>query len=321
MGQLKITGKDRYKFIERLTVADVANLPVGAATLSVFTTEKGGIIDDTIITNKGDHVYVVVNAGCFDKDYAHIMAQLDQFKKQGHQVDIQVLSNDYSLLALQGPSAETVLSKLTSDDVASLKFMTGKPIKIAGADCYAQRSGYTGEDGYEIAIPNAAIEKVARQMLTFSDVQFIGLGARDSLRLEAGMCLYGHELNENITPKQAALSWVVAKRRREEGGFLGAENILKELKNEKPVTSLRVGILIEGSPARENATIHDPANGKQIGHVTSGTFSPILKKAIAMGYVENAYSKAETPVHVQVRGKMVPSKVVKLPFVPSKYKK
>jgi aminomethyltransferase len=324
MGQLRVTGKDRVKFIERLVVADVAGLAQGHATLSLFTNENGGIIDDTIIANKGDHIAIVVNAGCFDKDFEHIKKQLDIFKTtEKGDAKVEALYSSHSLLALQGPLSEEVLKRMVAktdvEKVEKMKFMTGLPLTVENVPVYVQRSGYTGEDGFEISIPNDKVEMVARKFLNHKEVLPAGLGPRDTLRLEAGLCLYGHELNEKITPKQAALVWTIGKRRREEGGFLGAEKILAELKGNVP--SLRVGLIVDGPPARDGVTIHDPQSKKQIGYVTSGTMSPTLKKPIAMGYVDTAFSKVDTDIEVFVRGKYYPAKIVKMPFVPTRYKK
>jgi len=320
MGQLKITGKDRVEFIEHLTPVDAKNLPVFRGCYSLITNSKGGIIDDTIIANAKDFLYVVVNAGCFDKDMVHIRAEEQKFKKKGKDVAVQVWA-DRSLLAIQGPLAEKALQKITQSDLSKLTFFGGGFFSVKDAQCYIQRSGYTGEDGFEISVPSQAVEKIAQALLQDQDVKPCGLGARDSLRLEAGLCLYGHDLNDDITPKQANLLWTISKRRSEEGGFIGSDVILAEIPGKiNDLPKRRVGLFVEGSPARENATIHDPVSGQEIGVITSGTFSPVLKKAIAMAYVKPPYHKLDGKVHVNVRGKMREATVTKMPFVPTKYK-
>jgi len=283
MGQLQITGKDRVEFIEHLTVVDAKNLPEFRGSYSLITNSKGGIIDDTIIANAKDFLYVVVNAGCFDKDMVHIRAQEKNFQQKGKDVVVQTWA-DRSLLALQGPLAEKSLQKITQGDLSKLTFFGGGFFSVKGSKCYIQRSGYTGEDGFEISIPSQATEQIAQTLLEDQDVKPCGLGARDSLRLEAGLCLYGHDLDEDTTPKQANLVWTISKRRAEDGGFIGSDVILKELPGKiNDLLKRRVGLFVEGSPAREGATVHDPATGQQIGVVTSGTFSPVLKKSHCYG--------------------------------------
>jgi len=324
MGQLKIHGKDRVAFIESLVVGDIQTLPVGHARLSVFTTEKGGIIDDTVITNAGDHLYVVINAGCADKDIAHLEAHLQTFHAKGGDVSMEIFSEKNSLIAVQGPHTERHLSKLAKGNIADMLFMTQKVVNIGGIECLVTRCGYTGEDGYEISVPTKHVDSLALSLLetTKTDetpIKPAGLGARDSLRLEAGLCLYGHDLNEDITPIEGSLAWLISKRRRDAGGFPGAEVILSQLKN--GVSKKRVGFVVKGSPAREEATIHDPATKEEIGKVTSGTFSPSLKYPVGMGYVKDSFSKADTPVLVRVRGRDQEGTIAKMPFVPHHYKK
>jgi len=318
MAQLRLTGKDRVKFLETLVVGDIEGLPENNARLSVFTNEKGGIIDDTVITNRGDHIYIVVNAGCAEKDIAHIKSHLAKFVAKGGDVKLEVL--DRSLVALQGPESEKVLSRLVKADLTKMPFMTCKELEVDGIkNVLESRCGYTGEDGFEISVDHGNAVKLSKKLLSFPEVKPAGLGPRDSLRLEAGLCLYGHDLEQDITPVEGSLTWVIGKRRKEQGGFLGADVILAQLKN--GVSKKRVGFLVNGSPARDGAIINDVATGKEIGKVTSGTFSPILKQAIAMGYIETPFSKLDTKVNISVRGKPVPAVVAKMPFVPTNYKK
>ncbi|ORZ15469.1 hypothetical protein BCR41DRAFT_353813 [Lobosporangium transversale] len=312
----RVTGKDRVKFFESLTVADIENLPVGSSTLSVFTNEDGGIIDDTIICKHEDSLYVVSNAGCADKDLAHIRAHLKEFQNKGGDADLKII-DDHALIALQGPKAAAVLESLVEKDLRDFPFMDGRFMTIKGIDCHVARSGYTGEDGFEISVPNNDAVEFTKLLLASPDVELAGLGARDSLRLEAGLCLYGHELDETITPVEAGLTWTIGKRRRAEGGFLGASKIQDQLKN--GVSKRRIGLVVQGAPARENAPIY--ANGELVGKVTSGCPSPSTKKNVAMGYVKNGLHKSGTELEVEVRGRKQKAIVTKLPFVPAGYHK
>eukprot|EP01112_Ceratiomyxa_fruticulosa_P021556 TRINITY_DN762_c0_g1_i4.p1 TRINITY_DN762_c0_g1~~TRINITY_DN762_c0_g1_i4.p1 ORF type:complete len:397 (+),score=95.18 TRINITY_DN762_c0_g1_i4:171-1361(+) len=312
MQQLKITGRDRIPFIESLVVGDYATLSPLNSKLSVFTNEKGGIIDDTVITNAGDYLYIVVNAGCADKDIAHLNSALQKFKG-----DVKMdLIQDHSLIALQGPSAASILQSLVKEDLSNINFMTSHLMNVNGIPCRVTRCGYTGEDGFEISVPSDQAVKFAKKLLENSDVRPAGLGARDSLRLEAGLCLYGHDLNDTITPVEASLSWLISKRRREQGGFPGDKIIQDQLKD--GVARKRVGLTITGAPAREGAQITNE-KGEEIGVVTSGTLSPTSKQAIAMGYVQSEYSKIGTKVNTVVRGKTQPSVIAKMPWVPHNY--
>jgi len=319
MGQINIYGKDALNFLETLVPSDLLSLENNHMKLSCLTNPTGGIIDDCIITKKPSHVYMVVNGACKFKDLDHMKAQLQSFAKGKSDVRIEYLPDTRSLVALQGPKAALALSRIipSSYPLNKLLFMTTDNIKVAGVDCWVSRCGYTGEDGFEISIPQGHAVAVTKQILAQPEVQPAGLGVRDSLRLEAGLCLYGHDLSDNITPVQANLTWLIGKRRREKGGFLGSDIIRKELKDGPPIK--RVGLVVEkGAPAREGAEILD-SQGNPIGHVTSGTVSPSLKKAIAMGYVKSSFAKTDTPVQVKVRGKTNPAVVSKMPFVPTKY--
>ncbi|KAI7862265.1 aminomethyltransferase, mitochondrial-like protein [Spinellus fusiger] len=317
MLQTRVVGKDRHAFFESLVVADLQNLPVHQGTLSVFTNEQGGIIDDTIIMQHPDSLYVVSNAGCAEKDLAHIRHHLGVFQSKGGDVDVQVIE-DHSLIALQGPKAASVLEALVNKSLNDLAFMSSRFMDVAGVPCHVARSGYTGEDGFELSVPTSEIVAVTEKILSHPAVEMAGLGARDSLRLEAGLCLYGHDMDDTITPVEAGLTWTIAKTRREKGGFLGADKILPQIKG--GVTRRRVGLLVEGAPAREGAEILD-GEGNIIGKVTSGCPSPCLKKNIAMGYVQNGFHKKGTPLTVKVRNKLQKGEVAKMPFVESKYHK
>ncbi|SAM04146.1 hypothetical protein [Absidia glauca] len=311
MLQSRVVGKDRQKFFETLCVADLHNMPVGQGTLSVFTNEQGGIIDDTIIMQQEDCLYVVSNAGCADKDLAHIRKQLGLFQQKGGDVDFQVI-DDHSLIAIQGPKAAAALEALVGKNLADFPFMNGRFLDVAGVPCHVARSGYTGEDGFELSVPTPEIVTITEKLLSNPDVEMAGLGARDSLRLEAGLCLYGNDLDETTTPVEAA------KSRRETGGFLGAEHILPQIKG--GVTRRRVGLTVQGAPARDGTEILNK-EGQVIGKITSGCPSPSLKKNIAMGYVANGYHKKGTELDVRVRNKIQPAVIEKMPFVPANYHK
>eukprot|EP01097_Dermamoeba_algensis_P006507 TRINITY_DN4072_c0_g1_i1.p1 TRINITY_DN4072_c0_g1~~TRINITY_DN4072_c0_g1_i1.p1 ORF type:complete len:387 (-),score=123.49 TRINITY_DN4072_c0_g1_i1:54-1214(-) len=319
MLQFSLHGKDRVKFLENLTVVDLLNLAPSHSSLSVFTNEQGGIIDDTMITNAGDHIYVVVNAGCADKDMKHITERLKEFKSRGGEVDLKIVSDHNSLLALQGPKAMEVLQGLVSQEVATSltkqKFMSRQIIQLLGVDCIVSRCGYTGEDGFEISVPHAKAVELAEKFLSNPHVLPIGLGARDTLRLEAGLCLYGNDISETTTPIEAGLAWTISKRRRAEGGFLGSEKILQQLK--EGVSRKRIGILLKDGIARDHTKIQNE-KGQEVGEVTSGTFSPILKKGIAMALVSSDAAKENTPLVLKAR-KDLSGHVTKLPFVKTSY--
>lgn len=321
MGQLRITGKERLAFLETLVPSDLQALKPGQGRLSVLTNEKGGIIDDCVITNRPDWVYMVVNAGCKEKDLKHMRAQLALFNKaKGSDVKIEYLE-DRSLVALQGPKAAELLSSHLpgSFNLANLEFMHHAEAKVAGLPAYVTRCGYTGEDGFEISVDNKHATQLWEVLTKTKGIAPTGLGARDTLRLEAGLCLYGHDLNEDINPVEGALSWLIGKRRRENGGFIGHAAIKSAIAS--GVSRKRVGLMVKtGAPAREGAEITNE-KGEKIGVVTSGTFSPCLKKGIAMGYVSTASEKAGSKVFVNVRGKAGEAEVVKMPFVPTRYYK
>lgn len=313
MVPVKITGKDRAKFMETVTVCDVQNLPEGMGSLSLITNDDGGIIDDCIVTNAGDHIYMVINAGHEDKDLPHIQKHLDAFDG-----DVTMTPSPSGLLALQGPKAAEILAKHAEQDTAKMSFMSGQPVTVAGVPCYVTRSGYTGEDGYEIGIPADETEKIAKLLLDEADVEFIGLGARDSLRLEAGLCLYGNDLDDTTTPSEGGLLWTISKRRKAEGGFVGSDKILGQIADKKSVTRKRVGFIGSGPPPRSHDKIFTP-EGEEVGEVTSGVFGPSLKKPVGMAYVKKKYMKAGTVLQAEVRGKRRDITISKMPFVEPGY--
>jgi len=313
MGQVIIRGPEVASQLEKLMPVDIAQLGVNQMTYSTLTNAEGGILDDLIITRWDQQTFfIVVNAACKQQDIAHFKAQLPD-------ADITVLSNQ-GLLALQGPQAAAVLEKLAPES-AELTFMQGCSVNINGAQCYITRSGYTGEDGFEISIKQENCAEVANYLLADNRVRWVGLGARDSLRLEAGLCLYGHDMDQQTSPIEASLSWSISKSRRndgaKQGGFLGANKVLAQTKN--GVDRKRVGFIVDGrAPVREGADIVD-LSGAVIGAITSGGFSPSLQKPIAMGYIASGFSSVNTQVNAMVRGKLRPMTITKMPFVPQRY--
>ncbi len=296
--------------LETLVPVDIAGLPVGRQRYALFTNAEGGILDDLMVTNRGDHLFLVVNAACKEADIAHL---------QAHLPGVEPIT-DRALIALQGPMAETALARL-APGVASMRFMDVATLDWQGVDLWVSRSGYTGEDGFEISLPEDQAEAFARALLAMPEVAPIGLGARDSLRLEAGLCLYGHDIDTSTTPVEAALTWAIQKRRRTEGGFPGAPRILAELA-EGPAR-LRVGLLPEGrAPMRDGTPLFDTETGEiPVGTITSGGFGPSLQSPVAMGYVPAALTAPGTRLWGEVRGKRLPLRVSALPFRPSTYRK
>jgi aminomethyltransferase len=315
MGQIILRGANAAKALETLVPVDIIDLPVGMQRYAMFTDENGGILDDLMVANLGDDtLFLVVNAGCKDQDLAHLQKHI------GSQCEIEVLFEARALLALQGPKAVDVLARL-APEVAQMTFMQFAPVRLLGVDCYVSRSGYTGEDGYEISVPAEHCETLARSLLAEIEVEAIGLGARDSLRLEAGLCLYGHDMSTSVTPIEASLLWAMSKPRRADGaragGFPGAERIFAQ--QQAGVASKRVGLLPqERVPVREGAEIVD-ADGNVIGIVSSGGFGPTLAAPVAMGYVQSSHIALDTEVWAMVRGKRVAMKIAKTPFVPQRY--
>jgi len=318
MLQSKVHGKDRINFMESLTVADVAGLKTNQGSLSVFTLPNGGIVDDLIVTKADNHLYVVSNAGRREQDIPLMRAKEEEMKVEGKDVALELLE-DRGLLALQGPTMMQCLQPLTSLPLDNLAFMHSALAEVAGIQCRVTRCGYTGEDGVELSCPAGQTEALAQAILA-SDGQprLAGLGARDSLRLEAGLCLYGNDIDEGTTPIEGGLAWTVAKPRRVKQDFPGAQVILEQLKN--GVSRRRVGLLSRGAPAR-GSTVVVNAQGEKVGVVTSGCPSPSLGKGInvSMAYVEKSSAKAGTELALQVRGKDIPATVTKMPFVPTNY--
>uniref|UniRef100_A0A7M4FCZ4 Aminomethyltransferase n=1 Tax=Crocodylus porosus TaxID=8502 RepID=A0A7M4FCZ4_CROPO len=316
MLQTKVFGRDRVKFMESLVVGDIAELKPDQGTLSLFTNEKGGIIDDLIVTSTSEqHLYVVSNAGCSDKDLALMQTRAQELRAAGSDVHLEVWEN--ALLALQGPSAVRVLQAGVSDDLAKLPFMSSAVMDVFGVPgCRVTRCGYTGEDGVEISVPARRVVELAERLLDDPDVWLAGLAARDSLRLEAGLCLYGNDIDETTTPVEASLVWTLGKRRRAAMDFPGAAIIVPQIK-EKPKHK-RVGLMSTGPPIRQHTRILD-LEGQTVGTVTSGCPSPCLQKNIAMGYIKSEHSKVDTALTVEVRKKNYSALVTKMPFVPTRY--
>ncbi len=313
MGQVVISGAGAAEALEKLVPADLVGLGLNRQTYSLLTNPAGGVRDDLIITRWAeDSFFLVVNAACKDRDIAYLREHLPELA-------IEVLE-DRALLALQGPLARSVMATLCSA-AAQLVFLQGMSADIEGSEVYLTCSGYTGEDGFEISLPAASAEHIARKLLATAGVEAIGLGARDSLRLEAGLCLYGHELNEDIDPVQAGLAWAIARARRPDGarpgGFPGAEVILERLQNPPPLR--RVGLVVDGKrPVRDGQTVLD-AGGRAVGEICSAAFGASAGGPIAMAYIARELGEPGTALAVDVRGKQVPVTVTRMPFVPQRY--
>lgn len=313
MGQVRLSGNEAAAALESLVPVDVIDLPTNLQRYAVFTNEQGGILDDLMIANNGDHLFLVVNAACKKQDLAHLQQHL------GDRCTVEELA-DRALLALQGPEAGAVMARL-APQTAQMIFMNTARVNLVGVECFVSRSGYTGEDGFEISIPAAKAEELARALLEQPEVAPIGLGARDSLRLEAGLCLYGHDMDASTTPVEASLVWALSKVRRADGaragGYPGAEIILRQLAEGAP--RKRVGLLVrDRMPVREGAEVVD-ADGKTVGKVTSGGFGPTVGKPVAMATVDTAFAAVGTVLNAIVRGKPVAVEVAKTPFVPQRY--
>ncbi|MEJ2765984.1 glycine cleavage system aminomethyltransferase GcvT [Photobacterium sp. MCCC 1A19761] len=314
MGQLRLHGENAAKALEALVPVDIIDLPAGKQRYAFFTNEQGGILDDLMVTNFGDHLFVVVNAACKEQDIAHLKANLP--------ADVELeLIDDRALLALQGPKAAEVLARL-NPAVSDMVFMDAAKVELMGVECLVSRSGYTGEDGYEISVPADKSEALARELLSQAEVEWIGLGARDSLRLECGLCLYGHDIDTTTTPVEASLLWGISKPRRADGeragGFPGADLILEQIQT-KDVARKRVGLIGQSkAPVREGSKLFD-ADDNEIGIVTSGTFGPTKGAPVAMAYVKTELAAIGTEVFAEVRGKKLPMTVEKMPFVPQNY--
>ena len=313
MGQIRLRGSEAAAALESLVPADVIDLEPNRQRYALFTNDAGGILDDLMISNAGDSLFVVVNAACKQQDEAHLRKHL------AAGCEIEALT-DRALLALQGPRAAMVMDRL-APSASALLFMTTGRMQIAGADCFVSRSGYTGEDGFEISVANDQAETLARALLAEDEVAAIGLGARDSLRLEAGLCLYGHDIDTEITPVEASLNWALSRVRRYDGaragGFPGADVILGQLAG--GAMRKRVGIRPQGkAPVREGAELVD-TEGAKVGLVTSGGYGPTVGGPVAMGYVDTALAHPDTEFQAIVRGRQHPVNVVKLPFVKQRY--
>ena len=317
MGQLRLVGPQAAAAFESLMPVDVVDLPVGKQRYGLLLNEQGGIIDDLMFVNRGADLFVIVNGACKAGDIAHIQAHI------GQQCEV-IPMPEQALLALQGPQAVDVLRELNAG-VDDLVFMTGAPLTLAGIDCYVTRSGYTGEDGFEISVPGDQATVLARVLLADDRTQPIGLGARNSLRLEAGLCLYGNDIDTESSPIEAGLNWAIQKVRRtggaRAGGFLGADTVLGQLDGQIPLTRRRVGLLAtERVPVRDHTVLQNE-QGEVIGEVTSGLLAPSVNQAIAMGYVRIDCSTIGTTVNAMVRGRAIPMVVSAMPFVPNGYKR
>lgn len=322
MGQIALTAKsgkveDAARALERLVPQDILAIAPNRQRYAQFTNATGGILDDLMVADFGDHLFLVVNAACKIEDEAHLRAHLSDV------CTIEPLP-DRALIALQGPKAVEVLAK-HAPRVAAMRFMDAGPQRILGIDCFVSRSGYTGEDGFEISVPAKSVEQFATTLLTDPAVLPIGLGARDSLRLEAGLCLYGHDIDATTTPVEGALEWSVQKSRRtggaRAGGFPGADIILKQF--ETGAARRRVGLRAEGrAPVRESAVLYaSETSPEKIGVVTSGGFGPSINAPVAMGYLPSPLAVNDTIVFADVRGQRLPLRVSPMPFVPHSYKR
>ncbi len=310
MGQIRFTGEGLPAFFERLSPSDILSLASHHMRYTVMCHDKGGIIDDIMILHRGEDILVVVNAACRAKDWAHIQQHLPR------SIKAEFLETQ-GLLALQGPDAKTVMARL-APDVLSLSFMQGMWASINGIQCYVTRSGYTGEDGFEVSVAAEDASTLAQTLLQEQEVAWAGLGARDTLRLEAGLCLYGHDMNDATTPIEASLGWVMGKRRKTEGGFIGDSEILRQLRDGAP--QKRLGFRVDGNRAvREGMTLENEA-GASVGHITSGSLAPTLGYPVAMGYV-HADHVSNTTFYVTIRGQRILLTKVAMPFRPAQYVK
>jgi aminomethyltransferase len=322
MGQVIIRAKsgdthDAALALETLVPMSIAGIAENRQRYAFFTNDMGGILDDLMVANRGDHLFLVVNAGCKINDIAHMRANISGT------CDITYIE-DRALLALQGPASEIALSRLSSD-VTSMRFMDVIITEIMGFECWVSRSGYTGEDGYEVSVPNDNALAFVEALLDMEEVAPIGLGARDSLRLEGGLCLYGHDIDTTTTPVEAALTWAIQKPRRKggdrEGGFPGADVILTQMEN--GVSRKRVGIQPAGrAPMRDGTPLFaDETSTDRIGEITSGGYGPTVQSPVAMGYVSIDLAKTGTEIFAEVRGKRLPANVAAMPFTPANFKR
>lgn len=317
MGQISVSGPQAAQALEHVLPVDVLDLAVNKQIYALMLNETGGILDDVMLINRGSDYLLVVNAACKTIDLARLQQHI------GKVCTVTALP-DMALLALQGPESANVMHKILPT-TSTLNFMHGMPFSVKGVTGYISRSGYTGEDGFEIAIPANHAAAMASALLSHPEVQAAGLGARNSLRLEAGLCLYGHDMSAMTTPSEAGLQWSIPKVRRNggarAGGFIGAEVVLGQLDGTQPVQRKRVGLHgLERVPVRDGTALLS-LQGEQVGVVTSGLLSPTLDRAIAMGYVPNAFTAYGTRLDAMVRGKPVPMEVVPLPFIGTRYRK
>ena len=313
MGQLRLVGPDAAAALESLVPQDVLDLPVGKQRYAFFTNAAGGLLDDLMITRRADDLFLVVNAGCKDADTRHLVTE------SGHRCQI-VPMPDHALLALQGPKAVDALARINGG-VAALTFMSGGHFALAGTDCFVTRSGYTGEDGFEISVPATHAIALARTLLAQPEVEAAGLGARDTLRLEAGLCLYGHDIDTATTPVEAGLTWAIQKVRRpggaRAGGYPGQDALGAQLT--QGVATRRIGLTgLERTPVREGAPLVD-GHGHPVGRVTSGTVGPTVGQPIAMGYVAANHAGIGSELFAEVHGKRVPMRITAMPFAPHRY--
>jgi len=313
MGQVRVRGERAAEALESLMPIDVMALGEMKQRYGLLTNRDGGVMDDLMVTNAGDHFFLVVNAACKEQDIAHLRKHI------GDQCEIEVLT-DQSLLALQGPLAVSTLARF-APSCQEMTFMSAKHLTIDGISCFITRSGYTGEDGFEISVANEEADRLARLLLSQPEVEAVGLGARDSLRLEAGLCLYGHDLDAGTTPVESSLLWALSKTRRSggarEGGYPGADIIMNQIIS--GVARKRVGLKPEGRmPVRDGAVLVD-AEDREVGRVSSGGFGVTVGGPVAMGYVSKEYSGVGTGLFALVRKKKVPVQVARLPFVPQRY--
>lgn len=309
MGQAILRGPDAAAALNELVVGDLVKLPVGKVRYTLLTNDRGGIIDDLMVVNGGYYLVIVVNAARKEMDFAHIYARI----RDRCQLEIW---EDRALLALQGPAAAKVLSRLAPPS-KHMMFMSMENLKLGDIKCGVTRSGYTGEDGFEITVPHEDATRLAELLLAEDEVKPAGLGARDTLRLEAGLCLYGNDIDEETTPVEAGLSWTISPSRKEQGGFPGDEIILRQLL-EGPGRK-RVGIRFEGKAVPRSGAEIETMEGAPIGLITSGSYGPSVGSPIAMAYLASDHASAGTLVRATLRGKPVPGEVVKLPFVPHRY--
>ena len=314
MGQIRLSGEHAMSALESLVPVDIIDLPLMRTRYALFTTENGGVLDDLMVTNLGDNdLFLVVNAACKEADYDHLKNHL------GASCEIEFY-DDLALLALQGPKAAMVLSEF-APSVKEMTFMTAKQTMLNDIDCFITRSGYTGEDGYEISVSAKDAESLASSLLSSEEVEWVGLGARDSLRLEAGLSLYGHELDISHSPVESSLNWALSKARRlggeREGNYLGSKVIMNQIENGSDTKV--VGLIPEGRmPVRDGAIIQDE-NGNQVGYVTSGGFGPTLNKPISIARLETKFTYSHSKIFALVREKKIAVEIVKLPFVKHNY--